>query len=200
MSKKYQPPPLWEKPSSKEPSPSFQGEKTTSTIHEAVGRSLSMWEHMESAFIKLFQLFCETKSLAACRAYGTSESIFSRYLALKYAAEEFFTSRDSGDLQLTLSLLNTYKEIGEYRNQIAHGMAMSPHGYGYFLCPPSYSSRRRKTPIPTKLWGLGAKYIYRVAEIDRFRDRFEQVLNSTMSLVLYLNEKYSVLDDKDFHP
>jgi hypothetical protein len=48
-----------------------------------------MWEHAESALIKLYQLLCETKSLAACRAYGTAESVFARYLAQKYAAEEF---------------------------------------------------------------------------------------------------------------
>jgi len=182
------------------PSEAFHGEATTAPIHEAVGRALSMWEHAESAFIKLFQLLCETESLAAPRAYGTLESTFARQLALKYAAEEFFAEREAQDRNHTLELLKAYSAAVEYRNQIAHGMAMQPHAFGYFLCPPSYSSRRRETPYPTQQWGFGAKYFHRVDEIDQFRDRFEQILAACMSLVLYLNEKYNVLRLESLHP
>ena len=96
--------------------------------------------------------------------------------------------------------MKEYSKASEYRNQIAHGMAMQPHEFGYFLCPSSYSSRRRETPHPTQQWGFGAKYFYRVQEIDHIRDRFEQILSSGMSLVLYLNEKYKVLPPGSFHP
>lgn len=200
MANVYQPPPPWKPPQHVTPSDAFLGERTTVPIHEAVGRALSAWEHAESGLIKLFQLLCETKSLAACRAYGTAESVFARYLQLRYAAEEFFADRDAEDLQQVLSLLNTYKDTGPYRNQIAHGMAIQPHAFGYFLCPPSYSSRRRTTPYPTERWGLGASYFYRVAEIDHCRLKFEQILAATMSMVLYLNDKYHVLEGADFHP
>jgi hypothetical protein len=159
-----------------------------------------MWEHGESALIKLFQVLCETKSLAACRAYGTLESVYARHFALKYAAEEFFIARDPGDLKWVLALVKVYNDTGQYRNQVAHGMAMQPHAFGYFLCPPSYSSRRRETPYPAVQWGFGADYFYRVAEIDHCRTRFEHILNSAMSLVLYLNGKYSILASEDFHP
>lgn len=200
MSFLYVPPPAWKAPSCITPSPDFLGEDSTAIIHEAVGRALSAWEHSESAFIKLYQLLCETRSLAACRSYGTIESVFGRHLALKYAAEEFFLLRDKADLKLVNSLIKIYNEASTYRNQIAHGMAMQPHLHGYFLCPASYSARRRKTPYATTLWGFGASYFYRAAEIGHCKTHFTNILNSTMSLVMYLNEKYKVLEGYDFHP
>jgi hypothetical protein len=200
MTRTYEAPPAWTAPPRGVASATYLGEKSTSVIHEAVGRALSAWEHAESALIKHYQLLCETKSLAACRAYGTAESVFARYLAQKYAAEEFFANRDESDLRLVASLLKLYNDAAPYRNQIAHGMAIQPHAFGYFLCPPSYASRRRDTPYPTQQWGLGASYFYRVAEIDHCRDHFENILKATMSMVLYLNEKYQVLAYGDLHP
>lgn len=126
--------------------------------------------------------------------------MFARYLAQKYAAEEFFANRDANDLRLVVSLLKIYNDAAQYRNQIAHGMAVQPHAFGYFLCPASYASRRRDTPYPTQLWGLGASYFYRVAEIDHCRDHFENILKAAMSMVLYLNDKYKVLDYDYLHP
>ncbi|MHB1656039.1 MAG: hypothetical protein ACYCSZ_06735 [Burkholderiales bacterium] len=200
MTRIYEAPPAWKPPPKEVASATYLGEQNTSVIYEAVGRALSGWEHAESALIKLYQLLCETKSLAACRAYGTAESVFARYLAQKYAAEEFFASRDETDLHLVVSLLKIYNDAAPYRNQIAHGMAVQPHTFGYFLCPPSYASRRRDTPYPTQLWGLGASYFYRVLEIDHCRDYFENILKAAMSMVLYLNDKYRVLENDNLHP
>lgn len=98
------------------------------------------------------------------------------------------------------ALLKDYFGASEYRNQVAHGMAVQPHDFGYSLCPPSYASRRQETPYPAERWALGAKYFYRVAEIDQINARFEQILAGTMSLVLFLNEKYSVLPYEALHP
>lgn len=200
MTRNYKAPPGWKPPPKEVASARYTGEQDTSVIHEAVGRALSVWEHAESALIKLYQILCETKSLAACRAYGTTESVFARYLAQKYAAEEFFADREANDLRLVVSLLKIYNDAAPYRNQIAHGMVVQPHAFGYFLCPASYASRRRDTPYPTQLWGLGASYFYRVAEIDHCRDHFENILNASMSMVLYLNDKYRVLEYGDLHP
>jgi hypothetical protein len=191
MVQTYEAPPAWKAPPKEVASATYLGEQSTSVIHEAVGRALGTWEHAESALIKLYQLLCETKSLAACRAYGTAQ---------KYAAEEFFANRDANDLRLVVSLLKIYNDAAPYRNQIAHGMAVQPHAFGYFLCPASYASRRRDTPYPTQLWGLGASYFYRVAEIDHCRDHFENILKAAMSMVLYLNEKYQILEYGDLHP
>lgn len=126
--------------------------------------------------------------------------MFARYLAQKYAAEEFFASRDETDLRLVASLLKSYNDAAPYRNQIAHGIAVQPHAFGYFLCPPSYASRRMDTPYPAQLWGFGASYFYRVADIDRCGDHFEEILKASMSMLLYLNDKYKVLEYAEFHP
>ncbi len=200
MSMEYEPPSAWKPPSRIVPSEAFQGEESTAPIHEAVGRALSMWKHTESGNIKLFQLLCEAKSFAACRAYGTLDSVFSRHLAIRYAAEEFFMSRDEKDFANLKKLINVYSNTGQYRNQIAHGMAVQPHAHGYFLCPPSYASRRREPPRPKERWALGADYFYRVKKIDYIGVRFDQILKSTMTLVMYLNVKYSVLEGGEFHP
>ena len=200
MTRFYEAPPAWKPPKKEKASDSYTGEQNTSVIHEAVGRALSAWEHAESAFIKLFQLLCETKSFAACRAYGTAESVFARFLAQKYAAEEFFANRDPDDLRLVVSLLKIYNDAAQYRNQIAHGMAVQPHAFGYFLCPASYAARRRDTPYPSQQWGFGASYFYRVAEIDHCRNHFENILKAAMSMVMYLNDKYTVLEHGDLHP
>ena len=197
---KYEPIPEWKSPVRIVPSESFYGEISTEIIYEAVGKTLSKWEHAESGNIKLFQIICETKSFAACRAYGTLDSVFSRYLALKYAGEEFFKNRDKGDKVYYEDNIKTYSNGGQFRNQVAHGMAIQPHRFGYFLCPPSYTSRRRQTPIPSEEWGFGADYFYRVKEIDSIGQHFEQILKSTMSLVIYLNEKYQVLKGWELHP
>lgn len=190
----------WKAPKSVLPSPSCLGEDDVGMLHLAVGRATSAWEHAESGMIKLFQLLCETRSYAACRAYGTIESVFGRHLALRYAAEEFFLNRDNLDLKSVLELIKAYNELSQYRNQIAHGMAVQPHAFGYFVCAPSYASRRRETPRPRERWGLKSDYFYRVQEIEQFVIRFRELLDSTMALTLYLNEKYQVLNEGDFHP
>ncbi len=196
---KYTPPAKWSPPIRTVPSANFVGEDSTAPIHQAVGRALSAWEHAESALIKLYQLLCESKSLAACRSYGTIESVFGRHLALKYAAEEFFLHREEADLKFVLGFIKTYNEASAYRNQIAHGMAMQPHAFGYFLCPASYASRRREIPRPDIMWGFGASYFYRVSEIDSCANHFTNILNAAMTLAMELNVKYKILAPGAFH-
>lgn len=198
----YSPPAPFKPPKRVLPSPQHHGEISTALIHQAVGRALSTWEHAESAWAKAFQLFCEARSLAAVRAFGTIESVASKNYALRYAAQEFFATREESDATLTKELLRIQSKASEFRNQIAHGMALQPHAYGYFLCPASYATKQRKTrpAYPTEQWGLGADYFYRVKEIDLFNAHFEEILSAVMALITYLNEKYGIIESGDFHP
>lgn len=198
----YVPPNSFKQPDCVLPSPDYHGENSIAPIHQAVGRALSSWEHAESAWAKAFQLFCEARSLAAVRAFGTIESVASKNYALRYAALEFFSTRETSDAALTKTLLGIHLKASEFRNQIAHGMALQPQAYGYFLCPASYATKQRKTrpAYPTEAWGLGADYFYRGLEIDLFGDHFDDILSAVMSLVMYLNEKYSVIELGEFHP
>jgi hypothetical protein len=136
------------------------------------------------------------------RAFGTIESVASRNYALRFAALEFFATREATDAALVKGLLAVHSKASEFRNQIAHGMAVQPHAHGYFLCPASYATKQRRSraAYPAELWGLGADYFYRVKEIDLFQDHFNDLLAAVMSLVMYLNEKYSVIEPGEFHP
>ena len=198
----YVPPKPFKHPDRVLPSGEYRGEVSTATIHQAVGRALSTWQHAESAWAKAFQLFCEARSLAAVRAFGTIESVASKNYALRYAALEFFVGRDASDAMQTKALLAIHSKASEFRNQIAHGMAVQPHAHGYFLCPASYATKQRKArpAYPTEQWGLGADYFYRVQEIDLFNAHFEDILSAVMSLVMYLNEKYEIIEPGEFHP
>jgi hypothetical protein len=69
----------WSPPDEMPPSIDHHGAITMEPVWTAVGRALSEWEHTESGLMKLFQVFCETRSLAACRALGTVESAAGRY-------------------------------------------------------------------------------------------------------------------------
>lgn len=196
-------PPSFKMPSRTEPSEKFHGEDSTIPIYEAVGRALSAWEHTESVWARAFQLFCESPSLAAVRSYGTIESVASKHYLLRYAALEFFAKRDSADATSVNALLKVHQKASEYRNQIAHGMAVQPyHGFGYFLCPPSYATKSWKTrpPHPHREWALGADYFYRAKDIDLFATHCEKILESLMSLIWDLNSKYKIIEVGNFHP
>jgi hypothetical protein len=192
--------PNWNPPQYKLPAGNYVGEAATAPIHSAVGRALSEWEHMESALIKLFQLLCETTSFAACRAYGSMVSASGRAEALKMASAEFFLNRDAADESQVIVLIKAYINASSYRNNIAHGMAVQPHAHGYWLCAPSYASRKRDRADPRSQWGLGSHYFYKVSHIDHCRDRFSAILEEAMRLALSLNDKYEILEPGQFHP
>jgi hypothetical protein len=150
-------PKTWLPPEKEIPSDTFVGQVTLAPIYTAVGSALSRWEHLESGLTRLFQLLCETPSLAACRAYGTVESCYGKSQMLRAAAVE---------------------KGQELRNNIAHGMAMGfrlgQHHGGYFLCPPSGATKkiqRGNRPYFEKL-----AYIYDVTDIDYCGEGFSSLL------------------------
>lgn len=195
----------WNPPSRAEPSKRRRGEATTEPIYLAVGKATSRWEHAESAFIKLFQLLCESHSLAVCRAYGCIVSAAGRAEALNAAAVEFFERRKLKTPDELTSLIRAFGEAGGYRNKIAHGIASgcsSEDGehLGYYLMPPSYATRHRGTSRPDERWWMTAKYFYLATNIDSCAGRFEDILNESMRLLLQLNDRFSVLPLSEFHP
>jgi hypothetical protein len=198
----------WKPTDAKIPSSSNRGESTTASIHTSVGKALSEWEHMESGLTRLFQLFCESPSFAAARAYGTIESSFSKSNLLRAAMEVFFASRDAIDSELykdSKSLLSAYQKGQEYRNNIAHGIAVGfrlkdgPHS-GYFLCPPSYATKKVAKINPREIYLLGASYWYKADDILHYSNRYTEILAETMRLIQDVNQKYRVLKNEQFHP
>jgi hypothetical protein len=197
----------WLPPAKKTPSDIHDGQTTLAPLHRAVGAALSNWEHLESGLTRLFQLLCETPSLAACRAYGTVESCYNKAQMLRAAAEVFFDTRQpfdekhSGEIK---DLISAYEKGQELRNNIAHGMVI---GYthipirnrvAYFLCPPSGATKKRRRG--NRHYFENIKYFYDVPDIEFCGDRFASILEETMRLISSINRKYSVLTNEQFHP
>jgi hypothetical protein len=195
----------WDAPTKRIPSATYAGHTTLAPIHTAVGAALSNWEHLESGLTRLFQLLCETPSLAAPRAYGTVESCYSKAQMLRAAATVFFDTRHPFDEQHSAeikALITAYEKGQELRNNIAHGMAMgwliARNLNGYFLCPPSGATKKIKRGNRHIFENIA--YFYDVADIDYCGKRFTALLAETMRLILSLNQKYAVLTSQQFHP
>jgi hypothetical protein len=197
--------PEWVPPEKKVPSNTHLGHNPPDAIYTSVGIALSRWEHLESGLTRLFQLLCETPSFAACRAYGTVESCFSKSQMLRAAAVVFFDTRqpfdEKHDTEIK-ALLKAYEKGQELRNNIAHGMVI---GYmfgagqlGYFLCPPSGATKKIKRG--NKPYFDRIAYFYDVEDIEYCAARFVSLLDEAMRLILSVNKKYAVLKDSQFHP
>jgi hypothetical protein len=199
---------IWTPTDKKVPSLEHRGERDASLIYTSVGQALSQWEHLESGLVRLFQLLCETPSFAACRAYGMIESSYAKGQLLRAAMEAFFACREPFDSEYHAgmkALLAAYENAQRYRNNIAHGMAVGLHlvngvHSGYFLCPPSYATKKVEKIDPREVYLLGATYWYNVEDINHYTKRFSEMLSETMRLILEVNKKYAVLRDSQFHP
>lgn len=129
-------------------------------------------------------------------------------MMLKKAMEAFFAERETLDQPNPVAikaLLAAYQDAQQYRNNIAHGIAVGFHladgtHSGYFLCPPSYASRKVAKIDPRVVYLLGAAYWYNVEDIDHYARRFEDLLKEAMQVILSVNEKYGVLKNAQFHP
>jgi hypothetical protein len=197
----------WKATESKLPSPTHRGEASPETIYVEVGRALSQWEHFESGLTRLFQVLCETPHFAACRAYGVVESSFTKSTMLRAASDAFFSRRNSFDTEYhkdMKKLFAVYQDSQQYRNNIAHGMAVGFHLLdgsfsGYFLSPPSYATKKIKD-IPNQVYLFGAAYWYNAKDTEHYAKRFSDLLKETMKLIQDVNKKYAVLKDSQLHP
>jgi hypothetical protein len=199
--------PTWTPPVRVVPSKAHLGDKDISAIYLAVGEALSRWEHAESALIKLYQLLCETDSLAPCRAYGMLTGFTGRADMLKAAADEYFHRRDKADHEVVKEIIQGFTNAAKYRNNIAHGIAagMNLSGTkehaGYYLQSPSYAEKKRKERIEIEgEWWMSAGYFYRATEISICSKRFTQLLDATMTRWVLLREKYGGLEGTKVHP
>jgi hypothetical protein len=196
----------WIPPEKKIPSKNHPGHITQEPIYAAVGLALSRWEHLESGLTRLFQLLCETPSIAACRAYGTVDSSFLKAQMLRSAATVFFDTRQPFDEEHSTevkNLLSAYEKAQETRNNIAHGMVtgyarVGENPHGYFLCPPSGATKKIKRGNKPYLEKI--EYFYDATEIGHCAERFTSLLNETMRLILSINKKHAVLTGLQFHP
>ena len=177
--------PIWHPPSRTLPSDKYRGEPTKDGIHMAVGSALSEWEHLETFLAQIFGHLAESHSIAPQRAYGTILSAQGRRAALDAATEEFFRSRPHNPIQSELeNLFEQYAKASTYRANIAHGICYSynfldpknPHNWGWFLCPPVYSTRK------TGLDFFSSTYFYKINDISHCEKRFDTLRNEAIRL------------------
>jgi hypothetical protein len=161
---------------------------------------------MESGLARLFQLLCESPSAAAARAYGTLESSYAKAGLLRAATEVFFDDRTATDSDFhkdMKSLFVAYEKAQQFRNNIAHGMAVAlfleNHSHsGYFLCPPVYATKKVSKLNPGEVYLLRASYWYKAEDILHYANRFTEMLAEAMRLINGVNKKYRVLGNSQF--
>ncbi len=198
----------WEPTEEREPSSAHKGETSTTPIYAAVGKALSEWENMESGLTRLFQLLCESPSFAAARAYGTLESSYAKAGMLRAATDVFFASRNainSKEYKETKTLIAAYEKAQKFRNNIAHGIGIgfflkNREHSGYFLCPPSYATKKVAKIDPREVYLLGAKYWYTAKDVLYYASRFTAMMAETMRIVQEVNGKHRVLAPGQLHP
>jgi hypothetical protein len=113
-------PKLWDPP----PSPEI-GDKSADDTFLAVGKALTEWEKLESAFSRLFGGFLGMgdHSLAASRAYGSVLTFRGRSEMVTAAAEAFYFEKPDADLErVTKEIIKRSIGFSARRNEIAHGV------------------------------------------------------------------------------
>lgn len=196
----------WHAPGQNQTLPSYHGEPNAAPLYAAAGSALSAWEHAESALMTVFQVLCETPSLAASHAFGTIASVQGRKAALAAAAEEFFRRRRAGSgtnveaqEKSVAALLKAYQTASICRSNIAHGVAEQPHAHGYFLCaPPVAGKKRHKYAYPAQTWASGTTYFYKVNDIEQCARRFVAIREEAMRLVIALSIARRVQRQRQF--
>lgn len=181
------------------PLPKDFGDESNEPVFKSVGYALTTWEQIETILSRMFQLFVESNSDAAMRAFGSISSASGRREALDMAAEIYASKKKQlfpvDDFKLLM------KHIGQAsvrRNEIAHGIATSFNldgkSHGFFLVPASYLSR--KNEARTLDWWkqiasstnedqfsvFGSKYRYTSTDIDHFSNLFDQLLKQANGL------------------
>lgn len=194
------------------PQPQDYGDKSNDTVFKSVGYALTTWEQIETALSRMFQLFTESGSDAAVRAFGAISSAAGRREALEMAAEIYaskkYTNFPVDDLRLLMSHIG--KASGK-RNEIAHGIVTSfildGKDHGFFLVPASYISRKNEAKT-LEWWNkmsstsqenqfdvFGSKYRYTSSDIDHFSGLFDKLLNQANGfymeqMMLYSQAKF----------
>ena len=192
------------------PSPTKYGDKTCEVIFTSVGRALTEWESIETAFSLMFGLFVESGSEAAKRAYGAITSPNGRSQALLMAAEIFAGRKKSKFPWEDFELLRKHHQNASgRRNEIAHGIVttfnLDGTEHGCFLMPASYNSK--KTDARTVEWWekvassedqfeqFGAGYRYTSTDINHFGHLFHQLAAQVNS---FLIEQIMLYNQKKF--
>lgn len=157
------------------------------TLYAEVGRFISVWEHTEFAFARLYSRFRgDQESTEFLREYGAGKVFHDRSLALQRVAEKFFVSCCNQDSEASLAtLLKVARQFADRRNEIAHGVlfnaahwpdlkeAADPSGAvrgdAFVVIPAFHIDRYHNEELP--------KYAYSSKEIAFLRRNLVDLIN-----------------------
>jgi hypothetical protein len=165
-----------------------KGDRDPDTIYLSVGRALSMWEHTEADFSRLFSHLITPGrgSGAARRAYGSIASSNGRRDLIEKAGSVFFQFFPQKELQESfINTVKLYADASARRNDIAHGIVVrfgKNMEDGYFLSANMYTS---KTP----LFG-SPSYYYTTHIIMSFFLEFEKLGDRANGIVRQIEKHY----------
>jgi hypothetical protein len=197
----------WQRPLFKD-----QGDDDPDRLWCAIGSTASTWEQLEEAFATMFNVFVESKSPAAKRAYGAIASSRGRRDALDAAAEVFFNRRavnEAWQSEFRL-LMRHFSTASGLRNEVVHGVLVHfgfkrGPGAGNFLIPADYITRKthafeRKRVEEGDYFGFSkAKYRYTANDVEDISNRIfkfgDCVREWTMNLwVTYPSDKHDATE------
>lgn len=172
------------------------------TLAGTIPSILFSWELTDSRLAQLFQVLCNSNTLAPSRAYGTISNIPGRKKALLAAASVFFHSDEQDtqdqnqnkikDQKYLKELTKKYNELGGVRNNIAHSMLINFDGkvndlVGAFLIPPFYSTSKMPTGNLKDI-----SYFYDAVAVWDIACYFREFDNHVFTYVLYISRTYGI--------
>jgi hypothetical protein len=175
------------------PAPS-SGDSDPDTLYLLVGRSLTMWEFTETQFARLFSHIIRPGigSGPAKRAYGGVVSSNGRKDLIQRSSDVFFRFFPNGALEERIkALMENYMEACARRNDIAHGVVISPGsqiGNGYYLAANLYTSKRSMS--------LESPYHYDSNTISRYMNLFDGLASEAAAIVLDLDAHFYASPEK----
>jgi hypothetical protein len=178
-----------------------QGDPEDTLLYTNVGIALTRWEIIEGTFAAVFSRFMEAGILeAAGRVYGTIGSVPGRIQALDAASVvAFYHRKVNEDERATWkSLMNHYREAGNRRNEIAHGVVMEfgdrsdPAKFGgYYLAPLPHNTKKTQPVVIAVMEQkeFGA-YRYTSDDILHFTTKFGHLVDWVMEFSAAYSQKY----------
>jgi hypothetical protein len=184
----------WDAPPS---APLRPGVKNEDELFVAVGRALSQWEGLEAETGGIYAALTTGPSerylAPANRAFGTVTNTGARAEMIAHAAEAFFHSHPTKEIEAELKdILKSYRGWAARRNDIAHGCSTAsnhpdysdddqPIITTYCLCPSHGHSRK---------WALSMEpfYHYIPPEIDSFGAAFDALSQRVAAFAVRLDE------------
>lgn len=178
-----------------------QGSQNKELIFLSVGRVCTTWETIETNLGLIFGQFSESDSLASQRAYGVISNASGRRDALKMAAEIYHDRHYKFPMEQFKLLIKHYERAANYRNKIAHGLAMeftkeNNISMGCFLVPSFFSSKNKDAQTfsfwekaqdsKDEFYVHGNTYRFTHEDIDLLELKFQQLNELLGRFVGYL--------------